>query len=74
MVFLHAHGVATARVLRIHKTYGDEAVCCPLPTPLFRAEQGAAMSLARLGGRRQETSAALGGADQVTVGIGPGGS
>lgn len=26
MVFLHGHGVSTARAVRIHKTYGDEAI------------------------------------------------
>lgn len=26
MVFLHGHGVSTARAVRIHKTYGEEAV------------------------------------------------
>ena len=26
MVFLHSHGVGTARALRIHKTYGDRAI------------------------------------------------
>ncbi len=26
MVFLHGHGVSTARAVRIHKTYGDDAI------------------------------------------------
>lgn len=26
MVFLHSHGVGTSRAVRIHKTYGDEAI------------------------------------------------
>lgn len=26
MVFLHSHGVGTARAVRIYKTYGDDAV------------------------------------------------
>ncbi len=26
MVFLHSHGVSTSRAVRIHKTYGDEAI------------------------------------------------
>ena len=26
MVFLHGHGVSTSRAVRIHKTYGDEAI------------------------------------------------
>lgn len=35
MLFLHKHGVSTARAVRIYKTYGDEAVEIMTGTPLF---------------------------------------
>jgi exodeoxyribonuclease V alpha subunit len=33
MIFLHAHGVGTARAVRIFKTYGHEAIKVMTRTP-----------------------------------------
>ncbi len=37
MVFLHAHGVSTSRAVRIHRTYGDEAIAKVTGNPYLLA-------------------------------------
>ena len=40
MVFLHSHGVSTARAVRIYKTYGEQAIPEAYETLILDAIQG----------------------------------
>ena len=48
MVFLHSHGVSTARAVRIFKTYGSDAIQVMLQNPYRLAPRTPAQAVSRL--------------------------